>query len=317
MVVHFRSRFLKLALLAVALSLGAPHPGGAQETTLKIATIPIDVGAEVFYARDAGFFKKAGIDAQIQSITNGGAIAAAVASGAVDIGFSNLVSIATAFRRGVPITIIAPAGLYSTKAPTSVCVVARNSPIRSARDLDGKTFATNGLKNIAEFGPRAWIDKNGGDSSTVNFVEMPFPDMPGALAQGRVDAALLAEPVKTEAKSTTRVLSKCYDGISNNFMIAAYFTTTTWANAHPELVRKFQEAMSAAAAWANKNHDKTAAILARETKINPEILSQMTRSVYPERLDPAQIQPVIDVTAKYGGLPAPFPASEMIYREAR
>jgi ABC-type nitrate/sulfonate/bicarbonate transport system substrate-binding protein len=314
MVVHFRSRFLKLALLAVALSLGAPHPGGAQETTLKIATIPIDVGAEVFYARDAGFFKKAGIDAQIQSITNGGAIAAAVASGAVDIGFSNLVSIATAFRRGVPITIIAPAGLYSTKAPTSVCVVARNSPIRSARDLDGKTFATNGLKNIAEFGPRAWIDKNGGDSSTVNFVEMPFPEMSVALAQGRVAAALLAEPSATEFKNSTRLLAKCFDAIAPRFMISAYITTTSWANAHRDLVRRFQEALRETAAWANKNHDQTADILAKEAKISPQVAHAMNRSEYPETIDPALIQPVIDVAAKYGGLGAPFPASEMIYK---
>jgi NitT/TauT family transport system substrate-binding protein len=141
--------------------------------------------------------------------------------------------------------------------------------------------------------------------------------MPGALAAGHIDAALLAEPSVTEAKSTTRLLSKCYDGIGNNYMISAYFTTTSWANAHPDLVRKFQEAIRQTAVWSNKNHDKTALILAREAKINPDTVAKMVRSVYPERLDPAQIQPVIDVTAKYGLLPAPFPASEMIYHEIR
>src|SRR6185437_11603383 len=243
-----------LIVLFVSVALLCPQAGGAQEATLRIATIPIDVGAEVFYARDAGFFKKAGIDAQIQPITNGGAIAAAVASGAIDVGFSNLVSIATAFKRGVPITIIAPAGLYSTKTPSSVCVVAQNSPIKSAKDLTGKVFATNGLKNIAEFGPRAWIDKNGGDSSTVSFIEMPFPAMSAALAQGHIAAALLAEPSATEFKSSTRVLSKCFDGIAPNFMISAYIATTKWANAHPDLVQKFQQAIRETAAWANKNH---------------------------------------------------------------
>jgi NitT/TauT family transport system substrate-binding protein len=305
-------RFAALAA-AVAL-LWLPHAAQAQTVTLKIATIPIDVGAEVFYAQDQGFFKKAGIDAQIQSITNGPAITSAVASGSIDIGFSNLVSLATAYKRGLPITIIAPAGLYSSAAPTSVCVVAPNSPIKTAKDLNGKTFATNGLKNISEFGPRAWIDKNGGDSSTMKFIEMPFPEMPGALAAGHVDAALLAEPNVTEAKSTTRLLSKCYDAIGASFMISAYFTTTTWAKAHPDLVRKFQDAIRETAGWANKNHDKTAEILVREAKINPDVAAKMNRAVYPQRLDPAQMQPVIDVTAKYGLLPAPFPASEMIFR---
>jgi NitT/TauT family transport system substrate-binding protein len=303
-----------LIVLFVSVALLCPQAGGAQEATLRIATIPIDVGAEVFYARDAGFFKKAGIDAQIQPITNGGAIAAAVASGAIDVGFSNLVSIATAFKRGVPITIIAPAGLYSTKTPSSVCVVAQNSPIKSAKDLTGKVFATNGLKNIAEFGPRAWIDKNGGDSSTVSFIEMPFPAMSVALAQGHIAAALLAEPSATEFKSSTRVLSKCFDGIAPNFMISAYIATTKWATAHPDLVQKFQQAIRETAAWANKNHDKTAEMLAKEAKISPDVVRAMNRSVYPERTDPAMIQPVIDVTAKYGALNATFPASEMIYK---
>jgi len=310
-------RYRLLAFIAAVGLLSLPHPARSQETTLKIATIPIDVGAEVFYARDAGFFAKAGIDAQIQSITNGGAIAAAVASGAIDIGFSNLVSIATAYKRGLPITIIGPAGLYSTKTPSSVCVVAQNSQIKTAKDLSGKIFATNGLKNIAEFGPRAWIDKNGGDSATVKFTEMPFPEMSIALAQGHIAAALLAEPSATEFKSSTRILSKCFDAIAPNFMISAYMTTTKWADSHPDLVRKFQDVLRETAAWANKNHDKTAEMLAKEAKISPDIVHAMNRSVYPERIDPAMIQPVIDVTAKYGGLGGAFPASDMIYHAGK
>jgi hypothetical protein len=43
------------------------------------------------------------------------------------------------------------------------------------------------------------------------------------------------------------------------------------------------------------------------------IALRMNRAPYSERLDPAQIQPVIDVAAKYGALPAPFPAASFIY----
>jgi NitT/TauT family transport system substrate-binding protein len=301
------------ALLAFAL-VALPSGGRAQDAALKVATIPIDTGAEAFYALDQGFFKKAGLDVSIERITNGPAIAAAVASGAVDVGFSNLVSLAIAFKKGVAITLIAPAGMYSSKAPTTTCVVALNSPIKTAKDLNGKVFATNGLKNIGEFGPRAWIDKNGGDSSTVKFVEMPFPDMAGALTQGRIDAAVMAEPTMTESKGQTRFLSNCYDGIGSNYMIGAYFATTAWAAAHADLVRKFQTAIRDTAQWANKNPAGSAVILARESKMNPDIAAKMYRAVYPERLEAGAIQPVIDVTAKYGALPATFPAAEMMYQ---
>jgi hypothetical protein len=50
-----------------------------------------------------------------------------------------------------------------------------------------------------------------------------------------------------------------------------------------------------------------------EAKIDPEIALRMNRAPYSERLDPAQIQPVIDAAAKYGALPAPFPAASFIY----
>ena len=301
------------AALLISIAVSAPAMGRAQEAPSKIATIAIDTGAEAFYGVEQGFFKKNGLDASVQPMTNGPAITAAVVGGTVEIGFSNLVSLAIAFKRGVPITLIAPAGMYSSKAPTSTCMVALNSPIKTAKDMNGKIFATNGLKNIGEFGPRAWIDKNGGDSSTVKFVEMPFPDMAGALAQGRIDAALMAEPTMTESKGTTRFLSNCYDGIGSNYMIGAYFASTAWATAHPDLVRKFQAAMRDTATWANANQKASAAILAGVSKMNPEIAAKMYRAVYPERLEASAIQPIIDVTAKYGGLPAAFPATDMMF----
>ena len=118
----------------------------------------------------------------------------------------------------------------------------------------------------------------------------------------------------SQGKGHLRVLSKCYDGVANNFMIAAYFTTTTWAKAHPDLVRRFAEAIRETAVWANKNHAVSGEILVRETKMAAEVASAMTRSVYPERSDPAQMQPMIDVAAKYGLLSATFPASDLIYK---
>jgi hypothetical protein len=39
----------------------------------------------------------------------------------------------------------------------------------------------------------------------------------------------------------------------------------------------------------------------------------MLRTVFAERLEATQIQPVIDLTAKYGGI-APFSAEQLIFR---
>jgi NitT/TauT family transport system substrate-binding protein len=314
--------FVPRCLLAAALlgivAVTSALPGGAQSTIqLKIATTPIDIGAQPFYAMDEGFFKSAGIDADTQIISNGGAITAAVVGGSIDIAQSNVVTLATAHQQGLDLVIIAPAGAYSNKAPTTALVVAKNSPIKTAKDLNGKIIAGNGLKNITQVGAFAWMAKNGGDPSTTKFIELPFPQMPAALTAGRADAAVLTEPDLSAAiaDGTVRVLGNCYDGIANNFLVGAWFTTAAWAKAHPDAVKRFQAVMEKTSAWANKNQAASGAILTKYTKIAAS--PNMKRSLYGTKLDGPSMQPLVDASAKYGVLTKTFPAADMIAVEAR
>lgn len=307
-----RPAFFAVAALA-ALLLGNGTPVGSQALQpLHIETIPFDAGSQVFYAKDMGFFAKQGLDVTIDPVGNGPAIAAGVASGAVDIGFSNALSIETAYKKGLPFVFVATSALYSSAAPTSLLMVPKDSPIKTAHDLNGKTLGVNGLKNIAEYAPSLWIDKNGGDSSTVKFVEINPVEVPAALEQHRVDAAFIAEPQITQAKATSRVLSKPYDALGDGWLIAGYFTTRGWADAHPDLLRKFQAAMRETAVWANANQDKSAEILAKYTKLDVALVRASYRAKFGEALTAAQLQPTIDLAAHYKLLDA-FPATNLIY----
>src|SRR5665213_1870616 len=134
-----RHHALALVGSAVAVPL-AEQPLFAQSlTSLKVATTPTDIGAQLFYATDMGFFKAAGIEANTQVISNGAAITSAVLGGAIDVAQSNIVSLALAHQRGLDIVVIAPAGIYSSKEPTSALVVAKSSTYKTAKDLNGKT----------------------------------------------------------------------------------------------------------------------------------------------------------------------------------
>ncbi len=299
------------ALAALLLGSGAPVASQSMQT-LRIETIPFDAGSEAFYAKDMGFFAKQGLDVTVDPVGNGPAIAAAVASGAIDIGFSNTLSIETAYKKGLPFVFIAAAALYSSAAPTSVLMVPKDSPLKTAKDLNGKTVGVNGLKNIAEYAPSMWIDKNGGDASTIKFVEINPTEDPAALEAHRIDAAFVAEPQITQAKATSRVFAKAYDVLGDGWMIAGYFTTRQWADAHPDLLRKFQAAMHETAVWANANADKSADILAKYTKLDPALVRASYRAKFGESLSPAAIQPTIDLAAHYKLLDE-FPAANLIY----
>jgi NitT/TauT family transport system substrate-binding protein len=310
------SSILRNIVLAAVWMFAAALPGGAQTLpTVHVMTVPIDAGAEVYYAKDMGFFTKAGIDVDIQAAANGGATAAAVAGNAIDIGYSDMVSIASAVGRNVPFVVIAPAGMSEATAPVNLLMVAANSPIHSAKDLDGKIVAGSGLGTISGYGPRAWIEANGGDLSTVKFVELPFPQMQPALDAGRVDAITIAEPFLSVARKTERVLGAPYDAIAKEFLVSAYFANAAWVKDHADLVNRFIAAIHEAAVWANTNHAKSAEILLKYAKMDPDAAAGMVRVRYGEALNPAFLQPVINVAAKYSKF-TPFPADQLIYKPA-
>ncbi|HEY5348249.1 MAG TPA: ABC transporter substrate-binding protein [Candidatus Lustribacter sp.] len=284
---------------------------------LHIASIPLDAGAEAYYALDLGYFRDAGIDAQVESIPSGAAIAAAVASGAVDVGFSNLISIAVAYKHNVPVTLLAPGSLYTATIPTSVLMVPKNSPAKTARDLDGKTLAVNGLKTITQYASQLWIDKNGGDSTTVHFIEMTFPQIVAALAANRIDAAIVADPFIAQAKGGSRLLADAYDAIGARYIIGCWFTTTQWVAAHPDVASRFAQVIARTAQWANSHKPQSGAILAKYSKMDPQLAATMLRVDYAPRFARSEMQPVIDLAARYGGLAATFPAEELVYKAER
>ena len=282
-------------------------------TRLRIATPPITAAAQPYFARANGYFTKAGIDADISFMPSGAATAAAVVAGALDVGNSNAISLASAHDRGVPLVYIAPDALYDSAHPVAALIVSRQSQLTNAKDLNGKTVAVNALKNLPHLATMAWIDKNGGDSATVKFVEVPLPAVPAALTAGRIDAGVCSEPFLTAALSgDARMFANCYEALAKQFMYGGFFTTAQWAQDHPGVVRDFRSAIIEASRWANMHQAEARDILLRDAKLDVSAL--MSHDVYATRLDPELLQPLINIAARYGVIRTPFPVSDMISR---
>jgi NitT/TauT family transport system substrate-binding protein len=316
-----RARASALLLGGAALS-ALRLPGLAQTAdTIRIAAIPIEGAMQCSYAKDMGFFAKAGIDADIQLMQGSSAIAAAVLSGAVDIGYTAVDTLATAHQKGVSLVFVAPGSEYVSEATghDAALVVPANSPVRAAKDLNGKTIGVNSLSGIALLGTRVWIDQNGGDASTIKFAEVPFSAMPVALESARVDAVQVAEPFITATKKNGRVLTYgMNDAVAKHFLISAWFATPQWAAAHADTVRRFASAMREASIWADQksNQAKSGEIVTKYTKLDPGVIATMSRAVFADQLTPALLQPLIDVNAKYSKIPA-VPAADLIYTPPR
>jgi NitT/TauT family transport system substrate-binding protein len=297
---------------AAAFGAVVPAPARAADA-MRLAAPALDATALMFYANDQNYFKNAGLNVDIQPMANGEAVTLAIAGGAVDIGCSEAVSLILAYRKGVPLTLIAAGGVQTLANPTGLLFARNELNAKTGADFNGKTVAVVGLNGFAQYGTQNWIDKNGGDSKTVKFIQLAGAQISVALQDGRVDGAFVPEPFVSAVKKVAHPVANSMAAIAPAFVSSAHFTTLPYAKAHADDVRKFQAALAKAADWANANTDQTALILERVARVSPEVVNAAVRAHYAAALTPAMLQPLLDVAAKYGGFPS-FPATEIIYR---
>ena len=306
------------ACITLALALVACLPRMAVADTavpVRVALFAGEASGQIYYAMELGYFQKAGLDVQIVELKNGSAIAAGVAGGAADVGLSNVVSLAIAHERGLPFQILASGGLAIKGVATNgILAVATSSPYKTAKDLNGKTIAVDVLGGLPYLAGKAWIDQNGGDSKTVKYVELGFPEMEASAIAGRVDAVSInssVDPTVNKPGDPLRTLAIVYDAVAPRFAASVWFTTSEWAAQHPDAVRKFAAVMRQSAAWANTHHHDSAVILAKYIKKPVEDIDSGPRVTYATDNDPAQYQALIDLGAKYGALKAGFSARDI------
>lgn len=308
-----RGRFLTTA--AAAAVVHAPHQASAQGlTTIRIAVVPNDDVTPLLYAQQSGLFRRAGLDVIVNRATSGAAIAAAVVSGTYDVGLISMMATINGHAHGLPFVLVAPSLLAVSESPDGLLITAKDSAVRSMRDLGGKLVSVTAIRGIDWVAVNAYAEQFGIDPQTIKFVELPMISVPAALEQHRIDAGTVVNPALDEAMATGnfRSLGNPLDGIAKRWMIAAWCTTSDFIAKNRDAVDRFAVAMHTASVYANTHHSETAPLIAAFTGIDPAAALTMKRSVYGEYLDPLLIQPAVDATAKFKVIDKAFPAQELI-----
>ena len=312
-----RRRFASwLALATVAaVSLAAcgddeEPPAGteAEPTTISVGVIPIIDVAPLYLGIEKGYFSERGLDVKPVPAQGGAAIVPAVMSGQQQFGFSNVVSLLVARDKGLPIVSVA-AGASSTGNPqedVNAVLVGQGSTLQSAKDLAGKKVAINSLNNIGDTTIRNAVEKDGGDPSTIQFVELPFPEMPAQLARGNIDAAWESEPFRSAIIGAGgRIL---FDNLTETYpklQIAQYFTTESYREQNKETVDAFVAGLTESYEYATAHPDEVRAVLGTYTKLTPEVAAKVVLPAWPSELDAESTKVVGDAALKYKTLQQP------------
>jgi NitT/TauT family transport system substrate-binding protein len=283
---------------------------------VTVGALPITDLKQYFVADAEGFFRREGLEVTIKNFGGGAEVVPAVMSEAVHIGWSNTVSILQARARGLPVRFFAGGVHQGPGHWTSAIMVPADSPVRRAEDLRGRTIAINNLGNINELVLRAYLDRAGVGPGSAKMREIPLPDQPAALQRGRVDAAIPVEPFVTVARQqgARTIDADPFAVIGSRPLVAAFFADDDWLRENPKTAAAFRRAVNAATRYWNEHPDQHAGIIARYTKVELALATQIEFGEPSTELREQDLRTQVELSYKYGLLPRTIDAHEVLTR---
>jgi NitT/TauT family transport system substrate-binding protein len=304
------------ALAATTAFVGFPALLRAQALEkIRIAAVPTDDMTPIFYAIKNGAYQKVGLDVEVVPINSGSASTAAVVSGAYEMGKASPMGSLLAHLRGLPLTIVANGAVWIPRSPFNLVLVAADSPIRTAADCNGKVGGAPGLNDVAQLGLNNWVDKNGGDSKTIKWVEIPNSAGAAALAEHRIDMMDLNEPQLTAALETGKIrrLADAFTSIAERWVASVYLAQPDWARKNADAVKRWVKVTYDTTGYTNAHKAETLEMMSETTKIPLNVFRKISRIEGTTTADPALLEPVMELGLRYKVLPRSFPVKEMYF----
>ena len=274
--------------------------------TLTVGILPIADMAPLYLGMDLGFFEEEGLVIEPEFAQGGAAIVPAVLNDEFQIGFSNNVSLMLARQNDVPIQVVANAVYAADEdlgadAPNAI-MVTPDGP-QSLEELADATIAVTTLNNLGEVTVRATLENNDIDSSGVEFVEIPFPDMTAALESGQVDAAWLAEPFITigEGMGFTSLADPMYETYPGQ-SIALFFASEAWLADNADVAERFQRAIERSLEAAADDPDAAREIIKTYSPSPPEAIDAIALAAWGPEIDTDSLVEVGALATQFGVL---------------
>jgi NitT/TauT family transport system substrate-binding protein len=230
---------------------GASAAGGI--TSLTLGYVPYSDDASLFYAQDSGIFRQHGLNVTFVAQASPVAIEASMASGTEQFGFVTTPVLINLNSKGVGVKCVSTVDGNEPTNPaddTTVLVAAKGSGITSVKGLAGKSVAEVQLTSLNSLSVEVLARQAGLDPASVHQVAIPFPQMPAALAQGRVQAAVIVAPFTQEALAEgATVLTHPNQVLFPNGTLTCLDAMSSYISANPAVVAHFRAAMDQAVAY--------------------------------------------------------------------
>jgi NitT/TauT family transport system substrate-binding protein len=251
---------MKLKLFAAASSLIAalialPVAGWAEQkpmTDIKVAASHRGIwdSTMIEFGVRKGWFKQQGLNVDVLWNNGGGAdTLQSVAVGSAQIGFGNgLLGVLSAWAKDAPIDVISA---EATGAPDMVWYVKGNSPLKSIKDLNGKTVAFTRPGASSQFVLRRIVSAH--DVSAKLISGGALPAQLTAVMSGQIDVGFTVMPIGINLiqKGDLRVLFNGQEapGVKDQ-TVRVHYANAEWLKTHTDAARRFMVALHKTIEWA-------------------------------------------------------------------
>lgn len=306
----------------VACSNATPEPAKKQAhsplqsaTKIRVGHLPIADCAQLYVAIEKGFLEEEGIEVDRIVLASGVKILEALASNSIDVGFSAVAPLILSKARNLDFMALTGGPAENVDHQEHAVLVKKDSPIKTPKDLEGKTIGIVAFRSIDEPFVKEWLELHGVDVSKVRFHEIRFPQMEPTLLTGQVDAVAAIEPFVTKARlgGKTRVLGYNYTEVQPYTEIASFNANRSWIQKNPKLAKRFQKAFKKATAYANEHPDEVKTMLTKYTKLSPELAKEITLPLYTDKLSTDSLDSVMQLMLKWKIMESTVKVSDLIY----
>jgi len=250
-----------------------------------------------------GFFREEGLTVKPQVGEGGGSLIAALNSNANQFAFVGVIPMVTAVSKDVPIKVVAMSDAAGATPETDwqVLMVSKSSPIKDVADLEGQTIAVNALRGVSEVMIKNSLEKQGVDPDSIELLEVPFPDMPAALAQKQVDAALATEPFLSAILADGgRQVDAPFVNAEPKVANGVYVATERYIAQNGDVVDRFSRAMKKSVDYAATHEQEVRDIIPTYTQIPAAAAAKIRLPTFTSTVDPDSIQLNAEMAKKYG-----------------
>jgi len=271
--IKFRTGSLKriysaALILMIILMAAASGPTGDQ-TAVRIAYVQKIHYAPTIIAVKQGYFEAEGIKVKPIILAAGTGIVAAEAliSGSADAAVMGDAPAIYAAASGKPLKIVA---CYGGGEKMHRIIAGKDSGIRNAQDLTGKTIAVN-FGSSTHGALMLYLKKNGLDLSQVKIMNLNSSDMPEALATGQIDAVAGSEPVPSivEMGAPGSYELATLSGLGNSYPLVLLVSAELAAD-NPRAVSALVRATAKAVRLMNADPKRASELIAGATGATPQ-----------------------------------------------